>query len=313
MARYSPQFFFAMMFLSLLVLSVTAVSAQTDISSLSPDKEINVGLYLLNLGKFDIATGSFTADFYFSLKCERVCPMQDFEFMNGRASSFEKMIDKPNEKFYRIQANVVSPIDLKKFPFDKQKLEIIIEDKKNTIDQLRYIPNLEESGIDPSITFIGWNIDDWTAYQREHNYKLYNEIYSQYVFEIPISRIVINAIFKTFLPIIFIILIMLSSFVLDPDKITTRLAMVGSALVASVMFHVSLANQIPPVGYLTFIDKFMVLTYFIILLTFIFNVFLLELHEQKKEELLKKLHKSTEFTMFTLVPILYVLLFIFFL
>ena len=313
MAKYSPQFFFAMMFLSLLVLSVTAVSAQTDISSLSPDKEINVGLYLLNLGKFDIATGSFTADFYFSLKCERVCPMQDFEFMNGRASSFEKMIDKPNEKFYRIQANVVSPIDLKKFPFDKQKLEIIIEDKKNTIDQLRYIPNLEESGIDPSITFIGWNIDDLTAYQREHNYKLYNEIYSQYVFEIPISRIVINAIFKTFLPIIFIILIMLSSFVLDPDKITTRLAMLGSALVASVMFHVSLANQIPPVGYLTFIDKFMVLTYFIILLTFIFNVFLLELHEQKKEELVKKLHKSTEFTMFTLVPILYVLLFIFFL
>src|SRR3989344_386157 len=307
------QIFFVTLLICLLLIGVIRVSAQSNLLSNSTDKHINVGLYLLNLGKFDIATGSFTADFYLSLKCDNICPNQDFEFMNGRAITFEKIIDRQNEKFYRIQANLVSPIDLKRFPFDKQKLEIIIEDKKNTIDNLNYIPNLKESGIDKSIIFIGWNIDEWTAYVREHNYEIYDENYSQYVFEIPISRIVVNAIFKTFLPIIFIILIMLSSFVLDPDKITTRLAMVGSALVASVMFHVSLANQIPPVGYLTFIDKFMVLTYFIILLTFIFNVFLLELHEQKKEELVKKLHKSTEFTMFTLVPILYVLLFIFFL
>ncbi len=275
--------------------------------------EVSVGAYILNLGKFDIATGSFTVDMYFSLKCNGPCPEHDFEFMNGRASSFEKIVDEPDEKFYRIQANLVSPVDLKRFPFDRQKLEIIIEDKEKTIEEISYVPNIEESGIDESIAFIGWNIDDWTAYTREHEYAIYNETYSQYVFEIPISRIIVNAIFKTFLPIVFIILIMLSSFVLDPDKITTRLAMVGSALVASVMFHVSLSNQIPPVGYLTFIDKFMVLTYFVILLSFVFNTFLLELHEQKKDDLVKKLHRSTEFTMFLLVPLLYVVLFILFL
>lgn len=311
--RYPIRCLLLILLIGLLALNADIVSAQTDLSSNSTDKTVNVGLYLLNLGKFDITTGSFTADFYLSLKCDSVCPTQDFEFMNGRASSFEKIIDNPKEKFYRIQANLVSPIDLKKFPFDKQKLQIIIEDKKKTIDELNYFINLNESGIDDSITFIGWDIDGWNAYTREHDYELYDETYSQYVFEISISRIIVNAIFKTFLPIIFIILIMLSSFVLDPDKITTRLAMVGSALVASVMFHISLSNQIPPVSYLTFIDKFMILTYFVILLSFIFNVFLLELHEQKKDELVKKLHKYTEFTMFILVPFLYVLLFLFFL
>lgn len=277
------------------------------------EKNVEVGLYLLNLGKFDIATGAFTADFYLSIKCKVVCPSQEFEFMNGRAASFEKIIDEKDEKFYRIQANLVSPIDLKKFPFDDQKMQIIIEDKKKTVDELVYSPNLLESGIDESISFIGWDMKAWNASVREHEYKIYDETYSQYVFEVPISRIKINSIFKTFLPITFIIFVMLSSFVLDPDKITTRLAMVGSALVASVMFHVSLANQLPPVGYLTFIDKFMVLTYFVILLSFVFNVFLLELHEEKREALVKKLHHYTEFTMFLLVPLLYVLLFIFFL
>ena len=297
----------------LFLLSLTSISAQAAAKKDSSDTKVNVGLYLLNLGKFDVATGSFTADFYLSIKCEKECPSYDFEFMNGRAASLEKIIDEPDEKFYRIQANLLSSIDLKKYPFDSQKLQIILEDKTETTKTLNYVADLEESGIDESITFIGWNIDDWKAYTKEHNYELYDEVYSQYVFEIPISRILVNAIFKTFLPIVFIILIMLSSFVLDPDKITTRLAMVGSALVASVMFHVSLANQIPPVGYLTFIDKFMVLSYFVILLSFIFNVFLLELHEQKKDELVKKLHSSTEFTMFILVPLLYILLFVFFL
>ncbi|MCX8147140.1 MAG: hypothetical protein N3D84_01595 [Candidatus Woesearchaeota archaeon] len=299
-----------------LLINIGIVYAQSDLplnATTIDNRNVYVGLYLLNLGKFDIATGSFTADFYLSLKCDSECPLYEFEFMNGRAASFEKIIDKPNEKFFRIQANLVSPIDLKKFPFDKQKLQIIIEDKRKTIEELNYIPNLEESGIDDSIIFIGWNIDNWKAYTKEHIYEVYGETYSQYIFDIQISRILINAIFKTFLPIIFIILIMLSSFVLDPDKITTRLTMVGSALVASVMFHVSLVNQIPHFSYLTFIDKFMVLSYFVILLSFLFNVFLLELHEQKKDKLVKKLHKSTEFTMFIFVPLLYILLFVFFL
>ena len=276
-------------------------------------EKVYVSLYLLNIGKFDISTGSFTADFYLTFECESTCPKMDFEFMNGRATSVDKQTDDPNLKSYRIQANLVSPIDLKKFPFDNQTLQIIIEDKQLTRDEMMYVPKLEESGVDPSIVFIGWDMGDWRAYEREHYYDVYNESYSQYVFEVPIYRIKMNAVFKTFLPMFFIILIMLSSFVLDPDKITNRLTMVGSTLVASVMFHVSIANQIPPVSYLTFIDKFMILTYFITLLSFIFNVFLLEMHEEKKDKIVQKLHRYTEFTMFIVVPLIYVLFFLIFL
>ncbi|MEM4215037.1 MAG: hypothetical protein QW484_01595 [Candidatus Pacearchaeota archaeon] len=305
----AKKLFLVIFFISLITLTLIAL---TSIVNAQEPEKVKVSTYVLNLGKFDLATGTFTADFYLGFKCENYCNI-DFEFMNGRASSIEKIIDSENEKFYRIQANLMSPIDLKKFPFDKQKLQIIIEDKKKTIEDMVYVVNLEESGIDPSIIFVGWNLEDWKAEVKEHDYEVYNETYSQYVFTIPISRILINAIFKTFLPIIFIILVMLSSFVLDPDKITTRLSMVGSALVASVMFHVSLINQIPPVGYLTFIDKFMILTYFVMLLSFLINVVILEMQERKNESIVKKIHSYTEFGMFILVPTLYVLLFLIFL
>lgn len=292
------------------VLDWGASPVNSSVSS-AEDSATEIAVYILNLGKYDVATGSFTADFYLSLKCNSECPAQDFEFMNGRAASIDKIIDEPNEKFYRIQANLNSPVDLQRFPFDQQQLQIILEDKKRTIDELHYTINKEESGVDQSIVFTGWNLGEWNASVDEHHYGVYDEDYSRYTFSIPISRIMVNSIIKTFLPITFIILVMLSSFVLDPDKITTRLAMVGSALVASVMFHVSLSGQIPPVSYLTFADKFMVLTYFVLLLSFALNVWLLELQEQKKTELVDKIHRATEFTMFVVVPLLYIALFIF--
>ncbi|HEY9703024.1 MAG TPA: hypothetical protein V6C58_11285, partial [Allocoleopsis sp.] len=214
-------------------------------------QDVNVAIYVLNLGKFDISSGTFTADFYLSITCDDDCTTQNFEFMNGRANSIDKIIDTPTEKFYRIQANMNNPVDLKMFPFDKQQMQIIIEDKVKTIDEINYVPNLEESGIDETVIFTGWNLDSWDAKVTEHYYPVYDETYSRYVFSMDISKIFWNSFIKTILPIIFIMLVALSSFVIDPDKMATRVAMISSALVASVMFHVSISNQIPPVGYLT--------------------------------------------------------------
>ncbi len=275
-------------------------------------EEVSVGLYLLNLGKFDVSTGSYTADFYLHLKCQTACS-SDFEFVNGRAASLDKIEDGSNDKFYRIQANLNSEVDLRRFPFDSQKIEMILEDKKNTIEKLVYHPLLEESGIDKSIAFTGWEIKGWKAEAGEHYYPVYNETYSQYKFSIDISRIAVNSFIKTFLPVIFILMVVLFSFLLDPDKLTTRIGMAGSSLVAAVMFHVSITNQIPAVGYLTFADKFMVLSYLVLLSSFVVNIAMLQLQELKKTDLVQKIHKKTEYSVFIIVPILFAVLFWFFL
>ncbi|MBI2662695.1 hypothetical protein HYX11_04515 [Candidatus Woesearchaeota archaeon] len=297
----------------LLLLTIFLTISVIPFTLAEQDKEVKVGVYLLNLGKYEVATGSFTVDFYLSLKCNYNCSPENFEFMNGRASSVDLMENKPSEKFYRIQANLNSKVDLKKFPFDKQEINIILEDKENTNAHIKYIPNIEESGIDPSITFTGWNIDGWRAEERDHNYPIYNETYSQYTFTIDLSRILINSFLKTILPVFFILLTVLFSFIIDPDKVTTRLSMSGSSLVAAVMFHVSISNQIPPVSYLTFSDKFLGLTYLVLLLSFIINISLIELQERKNHELLMKIHRLTEFSMLIIVPLLYLALFLLFL
>lgn len=298
-----PKFSKKIIFLFLIVLTLTSLP---EVKS----EEVKIGVYVLNLGKFDISTGSFTVDFYLSMICKENCTPDNFEFMNGRATSIDKIIDKPNEKFYRIQANLASRVDLIKFPFDRQKMQIIIEDKINTIDKIKYVPDLENSGIDDAVIFTGWNIDNWEAIVDEHKYEIYGEKYSRYTFNINISKIFLNSFIKTLLPVIFIMLIALSSFIIDPDKIATRVTMISSALIASAMFHVSITNQIPPVGYLTFADKFMILTYFILLISFTINILLFDLQENKKEQIVQRIHKITEYSMLIIVPIIYIIFFI---
>jgi hypothetical protein len=268
-------------------------------------QDVKVSMYMLNLGKFDTATGTFTADFYLDLQCDTNCSPENFEFMNGRATSIDKIIDTPTEKYYRIQASLNSPVDLRRFPFDTQEMKIIIEDKENNIDEIRYVPDDNSSGIDKSVTFIGWKLDSWKSSVTEHYYDVYNETYSQYQFSINISKIFFNSFIKTFLPIIFIMLIVMFSFLLDTDKIMTRLTMTTAALTASVMFHISISNQIPPVGYMTMADQFMLVTYFILLATIVLNVFLLKLVEKKHAERVERYHKMTEFSVFIIIPAIY--------
>ncbi len=285
-------------------------------------QEILVGIYVLDIGKLDISTGSFTVDFYLDLKSKDPkdqipADAAALEFMNGRGA-FDLVEDKGNEKFYRVLATLSTPIDLRRFPFDAQKMEIIMENKTNGLDRIKYVPLTAESGMDQAIVFPGWNIQGWAATSGEHEYPVYktpegkNEVYSQYVFTVNIARLPLNSFLKTFLPVLFLMLIVTASFILDPDKVTTRLAAVSSALIASVMFHVSISGQIPPVGYLTFADKFMVLTYLILLMSFCLSlaVYVMQGKPEKQARALK-LHHFTEVIVFVGLPILYVAMFLF--
>ena len=163
--------------------------------------------------------------------------------------------------------------------------------------------------VEPNIP--GWLITGWTHTVRQHDYPVYGEKYSQYDYTVGITRIKWNSFLKTFLPVFVLMLIVMSSFVLNPDQITTRLAAISSALVASVMFHISIAGQIPPVGYLTFADKFMAVTFFILLACFFLSIRVFILQSRKETERAMKLHKATEWIVYFGLPIIYLGLFLF--
>lgn len=259
--------------------------------------KVYVGVYVLNLGKFELATGAYTVDFYLSMRSEEPVEMGDFEFMNGRAATVDKLIDTPTEKFYRIQANLSQNLDLRRYPFDEHLLTIEIEDKRRTVNELVYVVDKQNCGVDPGVIVVGWRLAGWEAKVLTHDYEIYGETYSRFVFGLRIQRVILNAVIKSFLPIACMVLVGFLSLLLTPDKVTTRLSLNISTLLGAVMFHVNLTASIPPVGYLTLADRIMIVTYVILVLILLSGVAILRWaeKEEKKALALRVYHQALGF------------------
>ena len=224
-------------------------------------QQVRAGVYVLSISQFSTATGSYVVDIYVTFECEEECGPRNFEFMNGRANSVDVLDDEPNYKSYRIQASLFSDPDVRSYPFDRHHLTIQFEDKNRSTDHLVYVADPALNGVDPEVIIAGWQMVSWDASVIEHVYPTFDAVYSRYVFDVVIGRGALSSVFKSILPALFIVLGGFLALLLGPDKALQRLGINTGALIGGIMFHVNLTSQLPPVGYLTLADKFMIVNY----------------------------------------------------
>jgi len=275
-------------------------------------KEISIGTYVTSIEEYDIRLGKYTVHFFLVLDCDFNCSIDDLLLLNGRATEVFSTGVHPQTglKAYRVTAQLEDNVELQRYPFDSQRLTIIIE--QTGWEKIRLQPNLKMSGVDPRVTFPGWDVDSWNAKVVDHYYEPLEDSNDMYIFSIHIDRAELNAFFKHFVPIFFLIIIMLFTAILGIQRIELRLGIVSSILIAAILLHLNISNQLPPLGYLTFADKFMVLTYLITLAWFMFDLSLLRLVRMQKLKLAQKINRKRTYIAFIGVPLLYVLLFVFF-
>jgi len=223
---------------------------------------VHTAVYVLNVGRLDTQSGEFTVDFYITLTCDRPCEAGNFEFMNGRAISSDLQTDEPTQKLYRIQAALTTNVDVRGYPFDRHLLPIMIEDREIPSGGLVYQPDTRLSGIDPAVTVGGWVLAGWDASVSDHYYAPWDDSWSRYEFNVIIERGLVSGLFKALLPGFLIVASGFLALLLGPDMLIHRLGINTSAIVGAILFHINLTSQVPPVGYLTFADKFMLANYF---------------------------------------------------
>ena len=126
-----------------------------------PPAFVKVGLWLLNIGQYNLTTGGFIADFYLdltSISCPGADPSHpeaikladctasdddmgtvSLEFTNGRAAATSIIVKGSDpdvggkENMYRFQAALTANVDLRRYPLDTHELPILLEDTKRTL------------------------------------------------------------------------------------------------------------------------------------------------------------------------------------
>ncbi len=296
-----------------IILIVTPVSADAG-SGLSEPNEVSVpdnasiGIYVLDFNRVDMEAGTVGVDFYLELKSDLPISIDDVELMNGMLSSVSVIRDTPNVKEYRIVAIMTAEPNLSRYPFDSHNLTIRFEPKNKTEREMVLVINPSTSGISEEADLPGWTFTSSNYYTTVNTSYLPGEIpYSRTVFSYGITRDATSTLLKFFLPLMLIVIVSLASLML---KGTSRLGLNASLFLAAVLIHWRVADAIPLVGYATFLDLFMIITYATLVMVLISGILILKFMETKDIAHIEQTNYWSIRLIPTLSIVLYTLLFL---
>ncbi len=174
--------------------------------------------------------------------------------------------------------------DFRQFPYDTQIFEIhldtlvpngLFEFKK--LEDFSIIENTQ-SEEEWNILSISTNITNDTGLSSGK---------SRFTLSFKAERRYIFYTLKIFIPIMLIILVSWVTFFLrDYAK---RIDLAGSNLLVFIAFNFSISNALPKLGYITFIDSLIVVTFFITTIVILINVFLRNLENNGRINLAKSI------------------------
>ncbi len=240
---------------------------------------VRVGIELVSLGKFEVGPGSFQAEFYVTAHCAREPCEPDLDVTNGKLTGKERVLDDKLHQEYRIRAELIGYVDLSEFPFDAHTLPISLVDKNlgSTLEL-----DAAETKLDPEVRLAGWDVASFDGKLRTHALDAQHKV-TELEFSAHITRPRISAFFKSIVPAIFMIFVMGFTLLLKPKSAASRLTAATGGLMTVVMFHVSATSALPPLGYLTRLDKFLIATYFVYLVNIGFSVAMVRFDEKKND------------------------------
>lgn len=258
----------------------------------APPLHVQVGILLLNVGRLDTSTGTYTMDFYLTMRCDRPCDPEPFELANGRITFQQLQEQLPNYKAFRIQAALSVGMDLRRYPFDRHQLGLVIEDSNRDASSLVYVADNTRSLIASDLQVAGWDLSPGIRTRVEpHYYTIFDQTYSHYVASVEIRRPLLASLVKGLMPAIIMTLCGLISLLMSADKFNQRLSLATSALLGTVIYHLTMTSAIPPVAYLTFADRFMIGNYSCLLLTVVTTILLMHFidrNDTARTELVRK-------------------------
>jgi hypothetical protein len=279
---------------SCLLLQTGRASAADDVAP--PPTRVFVGLHIVAIRSLDVRAQSFFADFYLWFRFattdeERAKEIDEkLEAVNGQFDSKEevdrKQVGDETYVCYRITGTFYFTATLADYPFDRQSLDIVLENSNLETDAMVFaddVKSYERSkspknlwGLQPSVcvpefvikgvrrqtTLAGYPTTFGDPERTEAD-----STYSRFTVSVVIERTYVSYLLKIVIPLMVILAMAYLVFFLPSRDIDSASATVVTALLTCMAFNVAVAQNMPEVGYLVLSDKFFIASYLLLLLT----------------------------------------------
>lgn len=225
---------------------------------------------------------TFTGDSFVTFADEREILLPGFTLLNQQGNRWtqnEDVVIFPDGRaatLERFTTDFQAPLfDFTKFPFDQQQLYIQVE---SLLPDEFFIYNDAEhlSGIGELLGEEEWFIiSSETQITSEEGHDNYWLIFN-------ISRHLNFYVFRILLPIGLIVVVTWFTFFLR--DFTRRIEVSSATLLTLVAFNFTIADNIPRLGYLTFMDAVLIGSFVVTVITVLFNVYLRRLEVKDRGE-----------------------------
>jgi hypothetical protein len=157
-------------------------------------------------------------------------------------------------------------LDLRRFPFDRQQLEVRIESFAWSSDQMAFVADQTRLGFNAEHTFEGLAVERVAVEVRDDTLAVWGESYSQLVALIEVRRQAGFYLWTVMAPVALIFLISCAVFVVDLEQFADRISISLTALLACVATQFAISFNLPQISYLTLVDQVFLVTYFCVAL-----------------------------------------------
>ena len=290
-----------------------AVLSTPAIAAVEKPGTIRIGTFVVNVAELDSSRGTFSADFWiwsisnpsdaFNLQSELEINYLDSKERFNASDYFKKTL--PTGDTYqseKIQGTFLHDYDLTSFPFDRQHLQIEIEDNSRDVNQIKYSDD-NTSGIDSHIAIDGWKIEKTSSVSEPHKYATNfgdptapsNDAYSRVRITVDASRNTPLILVKMTLGLIIAVMLAIFSCFMPTthaEIFSGRMLLVGSSLFAIVLNQQFVDDRIGEHTGLTLIDRLHMLGMVTVLAYMILAIASRLFHENKTNINLKRLDQS---------------------
>ena len=250
---------------------------------------IKIGVYLIDFEKIDELTLTETIDGYLMLTWQDPRLVKglapeldrssvslddiwnpDVEIINQHTprsiSNWVITVQDDGTVIYeeRFTAELSSDFDLRRFPFDRQQLHLKIESFRYDHSEMKFVTRAMTTLMNPGAFLPDWTINGVSEHFRQEDANPDARPYSQYVYQIDVTRKRGYYFWNVFLPLAFITMLAWSVFFIAPEDVSTRTTVAITALLTAIAFSLVVSGTRPRVSYLTYMDALFLNAYFLI-------------------------------------------------
>ncbi len=192
--------------------------------------------------------------------------------------------------FERFSTTMQAPdFDFRRFPFDVQQFYIRI-DQLFSEKYAVFVDWPEYTEIGDQLGEEEWYITDWDTEITTEKVSTESNT-SRFSLRIEVRRHLDYYIFRIFIPILLILIVgWITFFLKDFGK---RVDVTGANLLAFIAYNFTIANDLPRLGYMTFMDSILVATFIISVFILVYNVILKRLEVTGKREFANRIDAYT--------------------